>query len=178
MTDYSVSHTGQHLIVSAPGSSLFSWFLVISIPLIALILLFMLRSQDKKAMELNAQYPNGIKIDIAKRRTLFYSIAGPSLVALAAIFWAVGYTSASLVMDKPTNTAIMHVKMTAFVPSQEQTIPLSSVTGAVLDYKPNARRIRLTTNSGEDLAFPMWTSRGGQKEAVDAINAFVSASHH
>ena len=63
--------------------------------------------------------------------------------------------------------------MTAFLPARSQTVSLGNVDHATLDAKPNSRRIRLEMNHGSDVAFPIWSSRGGQDEAVRAINAFL-----
>ena len=57
----------------------------------------------------------------------------------------------------------------------QHTVPLNSITDATLDEKPNARRIRLEVTQGQDLAFPIWSDRRGQQEAVDAIKQFVQS---
>jgi hypothetical protein len=84
------------------------------------------------------------------------------------------YTSGSDDLDQTSGVATMSAKMTMFLPSQTQTTPLSSLTGAVLDFKQNARRIRLTASNGNDMSYPTWCDRRGQQEAVQAINRFLA----
>ena len=91
----------------------------------------------------------------------------------ALFFWAVGYTSGSIELNRSTNTATITGRMTAFLPAQHRTVSLQSVAEATLDQKPNSRRIRLEVDQGQDLAFPIWSDRPGQQEAVDAINQFL-----
>ena len=83
------------------------------------------------------------------------------------------YTSGSIDLDRSTNQATMTGRMTAFLPAQKHSVDLSSINNAVLDEKPNSRRIRLVVSRGRDLAFPIWSSRAGQDEAVEAINEFL-----
>ena len=49
--------------------------------------------------------------------------------------------------------------------------PQPTIT-AILDQKPNYRRMRLKVFQGDDLAFPVWSDRAGQQEAV---NQFLQA---
>ena len=94
-------------------------------------------------------------------------------VGAAIFFYAIGYTSGSITLDRSTNTATMTGKVTAFLPAQHRTVALDSIADATLDEKPNSRRIRLEVTHGQDLAFPVWSDRAGQQEAVDAINRFL-----
>lgn len=97
----------------------------------------------------------------------FFSIGVWSLLA---------YSSGSIELDRRTNLATVRAKMTAFLPAETASMPLSAVDEATLESQPNARRIRLVGNGGEDLAYALWTSRAGQAEAVRAINRFLACS--
>ena len=88
----------------------------------------------------------------------------------------IAYSSGSTELDRRSNLATMRAKFTAFLPAGTGSIPLSSVDQATLEAIPNARRIRLIANNGKDLAFPLWTSRAGQAEAVGAINRFLACA--
>ena len=115
--------------------------------------------------------------DIAPKIRLSYYIGAAVTFGAPLLFYCIGYTSGSLDLDKSTNKVSLTAKMTAFLPAQTRTIGLDSVQSAVLDYKPNSRRIRLNVSNGQDLAYPIWSDRPGQQEAVDAINLFLQGSH-
>jgi hypothetical protein len=100
-------------------------------------------------------------------------IATAVTFGVLAVFWLIAYSGGSIELDRHANRATMRAKFTAFLPAETGSVPLSAVGQAMLDAKPNAKRIRLVTNNGEDLSFPLWTDRAGQAEAVRAINRFL-----
>lgn len=151
----------QHdrLVVSAPPTSLFASWLGLGIYVFVLICLLLVLRYIKHLM---GQIDN-----------LIYVVFGLVLILGPLLFLAIGYNSGSIVLDRATNRAIVRSRMVLFLPAQTKSIDLSSVTDAILDGKPNARRIRLEAADGSDLGYPIWTDRPGQKEAVIAINRFL-----
>ncbi len=105
----------------------------------------------------------------------FWLIGIGGMLACLLLFWAVSYSSGSIVLDRSSNSAVVQARMTFFLPAQTQSTRLDNIERAVLEYKPNARRIRLIANHGSDLAYPLWSGRPGQQEAVNAINSFLGA---
>lgn len=174
---YSAVEQGSgHLIVAAPGTSLFGAGWVVGFLAGSLLLAFLIAgSVRRNSIKLAAKYPQLSIPSPAKNIRLIYRITPAAGIVAALFFYAVGYTSGSITLDRSTNTAALTARMTAFLPAQHRTVALQSVTGATLDEKPNSRRIRLEVSGGHDLAFPIWTDRPGQEEAVDAINRFLQS---
>lgn len=173
-TAYQVMQQHDRLTVTVPPSSLFASWIGLAIFLVLPIsFLLVLHSAKRSEENLRAKYPGHDSRNFDKRLRAGY-IAFVTIAICAPLFFlAVGYTQGSIVLDRATNRAIVRSKMTAFLPSRLQSVDLNSVTGATLDYKPNSRRIRLKVANGSDLAYPVWSDRAGQDEAVDAINHFL-----
>lgn len=174
---YHVVQQHERLVVTAPPSSLFASRLGLGIFLLLWISLFWGMSAAKRSMEkLHRKYPQTFDAKNAEKRLrLGYAISTVIGIGTPLLFLAVGYTSGSITLDRNSNRATVTAKMTAFLPSQEHSIDLASVTGAILDEKPNARRIRLEASRGPDLTYPIWSDRRGQEEAVEAMNSFLKA---
>ena len=168
-----------HLLVSAPGTSLFGIWWLIGIPCFSVITAALIQGTLQRNYAKSVrQYPQlTIKPPTQDIRSMYglFTVVG---IGAALFFWAVGYTSGSLDLNRSTNTATMTGRMTAFLPAQKRTVPLNLVTDATLDKKPNSRRIRLEVTHGQDLAFPIWSDRPGQAQAVDAINQFLGVNGH
>lgn len=171
-----VQDSPRHLVVSSPGSSMFgAWFLLICLIFFPAIFGLIGRTMKKQDSKLRMQYPNSGIAPVSRKVYLVYLIGSAIAIGAPMFFWAIGYTSGSIDLDALTNKATVRAKMMAFVPAQTRTIDLSLVDRATLDYKPNSRRIRLTTLDGSDLAYPIWSDKPGQQEAVVAINHFLEA---
>ncbi|MGO4212665.1 hypothetical protein AB4043_17800, partial [Terriglobus sp. YAF25] len=97
-------------------------------------------------------------------------------VLALALFWAASYTSGSIALDRSAGTVAMQWRMSLFLPVRTNTGELKDLEEAVLDTKPNSGRIRLVARTGRDLAYPIWSHRSGQDEAVRTINQFLNAS--
>jgi hypothetical protein len=176
-SNYSTVGQGSgHLLVSAPGTSLFGPLWIIGIPIFMLLVAFLVAGSLRRNYVKNvAKYPQLTIKSVEPNIRFCYRLFSVIGVGGAIFFWALGYSSGSIELDRSTNTATINGKMTAFLPAQHRTVPLQSVTNATLDYKPNSRRIRLEVSHGQDLAFPIWSDRDGQDKAVDAINQFLQA---
>jgi hypothetical protein len=171
---YRVVQQPDRLVVTVPPSSLFASWVGLAIFLILPIsFYFVLRSVKNSEQRLSAQYPSRDSSDFGRR----YHIARTSFVMISIgaplLFLTVGYSSGSIVLDRTANQASVTSKMILFLPSTTHSVDLNSVTSATLDEKPNSRRIRLEVSRGRDLAYPMWSDRAGQEEAVNAINRFL-----
>jgi len=166
-----VEQGSQRLVIVAPGSSLLSgWMaLVLAAPLLAM-LYFTSRSIAKVYAD---QRPPEQVSSLVLRYRLFGLLL---IVGALMAFWAISYTSGSIQLSRATNLATIQSKMTLFLPAREISAPIDSIQSATLDSKPNSRRIRLLLRSGSDLAYPMWTDRAGQEDAVRAINRFLKDS--
>ncbi len=172
---YTTTHSVPgHLTVSAPGSSLFGlWWVIFCLVLTPLLYLAVARSVRRTDAENRIKYP---QLDLASSTASLAKLRNISAVLTLCVpvfFYCIGYTSGSIDLDRSTNQATMTGRMTAFLPAQKHSVDLSSINNAVLDEKPNSRRIRLVVSRGRDLAFPIWSSRAGQDEAVEAINEFL-----
>jgi hypothetical protein len=166
----------DHLRIQGPGSFLGGYWLIGFMLAVFLIVTWRigitLRKEDAKARVL---YPELTIPDITPTVRKAHLIGVISAIGLPLVWMFLSYSSGSIDLDRSTHTATMTAKMTAFLPAQKGSMALSQIAGAVLDYKPNARRIRLTTLSGgDDLAYPLWSDRKGQQEAVNAINRFLA----
>jgi hypothetical protein len=160
--------SASRLVISVPGASLLAGWLGCTLGVILLLTVY-LTSRTVARVTAVEKSP-----EQAAQFVLRYRIAGVAITAGALLFfWAVSYSSGSITMDRATNQAVVQAKMTAFLPAQTLRAPLADVQSATLDTKPNSRRIRLLTNSGSDVGYPMWSSRTGQDEAVSAINHFL-----
>lgn len=174
-SNYSTAEqTPGNLVVTARGSSLFGPGWLIGIPLGALLIAFLVAGSVRRLYASNAvRYPSATVESPDAKVRFFYRLFPAIGIGAAALFYGIGYTSGSITLNRSTNTATMTGKMTAFLPAQHRTVALDSITDATLDQKPNSRRIRLEGTHGQDLAFPIWSDRAGQQEAVDAINRFL-----
>ena len=171
--DFQVAHPAQgRLMVVAPSTSLVSMWLVI-ILVVLFFVIFYTTSRTVRRVLTASKTPAEVSSAVLRYRLLGVAI----LAGFLGLFWLVSYNSGSIVLDRTTNTATLRVKMTFLLPARSQTTRLDNVERAILDYKPNARRIRLLAHHGHDLAYPIWTSRPGQLEAVDAINTFLGDGH-
>jgi hypothetical protein len=160
--------TPDRLLITMPGSALgwpslhlfiFSVFLVVTYA----------SSRTVRRVERPLIAPEKLNAYVWRYRAMMMGIGFLSI----GVWSLIGYSSGSIELDRRANLATMRAKMTAFLPAETGSVPLSAVDEATLEAIPNARRIRLISNSGEDLAFPMWTGRAGQAEAVRAINQFL-----
>jgi len=169
MTAYRVTQaTPNHLLITLPGASLAPlWFLL----LLLAILLFTTygTSRTVKRVLQSQKTPAELQAYISRFRMVGTTISFGSI----GLFWLISYSSGSIDLDRSANRATMRAKMTAFLPAQTLSIPLAAVDHAIVDYKPNAARIRLVTQSNDDLGYPMWSDRRGQEEAANAINHFL-----
>ena len=173
---YRVVQQPDRLTIAVPPSSLFaSWIGLIIFLILPISFYLVLRTARHSEERLRAQYPSHDSNDFDRRYRLTRSGFWVISICAPLFFLAVGYSSGSIVLDRSTNRAIVTSKMTAFLPSQLRSVDLSSVTDAILDEKPNSRRIRLEVSHGQDLTYPMWSDRAGQEEAVNAINRFLAA---
>ncbi len=163
-----VERAPDHVVISVPGSSLLSGWLLAGLLLIFLAVAFLSTRSIKRFYA-----DEKSEADIARIVRRNYLFAAGIPVGFCIFFWAVSYTSGSIRLNRATNQAAMESKMTAFLPSRTRTVPLSQVQEAILDEKPNSRRIRLLVEHGSDLAYPMWTGRDGQDAAVTVINDFL-----
>jgi hypothetical protein len=164
-----IQQTGDRLVIAAPGSSLAGgWMgLVIAGPL---LLILYLTSRTVARVYTAEKTPQEVAALVLR-----YRLFGLALVFVAmGFFWAVSYNSGSIELDRTNNLATMHSKMTAILPERSTSMPLTSVREAMLDAKPNARRIRLLAREGSDLAYPIWSDRSGQDAAVAVINDFLA----
>jgi len=163
--------TPGHLLITAPGSALgWPWLYIFFFVLFVIITCTTSRSVRRAERPLIAPE----KLDAYVRRYRVIMMGG-SFFGLVA-FWLVAYSSGSIELDRRDNLATMRAKFTAFLPAETGSMPLSAVDQAILDHQPNARRIRLISKSGADLAFPLWTGRAGQAGAVRAINRFLACA--
>lgn len=94
------------------------------------------------------------------------------VLGLLSLFF---YNSGSIDLDRRTNLATMRAKMTAFLPAQTGSVPLSEVSEATLDFSRGTQRIRLITNDA-DLGYPLWSDRRGQEQAVRVINQWLACA--
>ena len=163
-----LENTGSKLVVVMPASSLLSAWLFILLAVITLVSVLGARHSIHK---LNAKYAGSVSLGAEQRTTWLIPVC---MGGLCFFFWAVSYTSGSLVFDRLSGKVAVSAKMTVFLPARTITGSLDNVDRATLDAKPNSRRIRLAMLHGSDLAYPIWTDRGGQEEAVQAINAFLT----
>jgi hypothetical protein len=164
-----------HLFVHAPASILLGCWGVGFFVLLSLVVWWRagvtLRKQEAG---FRVRYPELPPRDIDTTVRKMHRMA-TLISAGAVVAWVVlSYTSGSIDLDQTSGVATMSAKMTMFLPPQTQTAPLSSLTGAVLDFKPNEGRIRLTASNGNDMSYPTWSDRSGQQEAVQAINRFLA----
>jgi hypothetical protein len=128
----------------------------------------------KQEAGFRVRYPELPPRDVDTSVRKMHRMAALITAGAVAAWIMLSYTRGSIDLNQNSGIATMSAKMTMFLPSQTQTAPLSSLTGAVLDYRPNARRIRLTASNGNDMSYPTWSDRTGQKEAVQAINHFLA----
>lgn len=163
-----IHESPNRITVLAPGTSLLSPWLVLAIILFFALIFF---SADHSARRVLAVSKTSAELSsyMLRFRLIGLGIAAGSL----ALFWVISYSSGAIVLDRDSHTAVVRAKMTAFLPAQSSSIALEDIASATLDYKPNARRIRLVADHGNDLAYPIWSDRRGQQEAVRAINAFL-----
>jgi hypothetical protein len=171
-----LQNTQEHLIIHASGSILLGFWGIGFFVLLSFVVWWRagvtLRKQEAG---FRIQYPELPPRDVDTTIRKMHRMAALISVVAIVAWILLSYTSGSIDLDQHTGVATMSAKMTLFLPAQTQTAPLSSLRGAVLDYKPNARRIRLTSSNGDDLSYPTWSDRSGQKEAVDAINRFLTS---
>jgi hypothetical protein len=163
--------TADHVLIIMPGSSLgWPWFHVFFFVLFVLVTYTTSRTVRRVERPLIA--PEKLDAYVWRYRAMMMGICFFGM----GVWWLIASSSGSIELDRRANIATMRVKMTAFLPTSTGSIPLSAVDEATLESQPNARRIRLISNDGEDLAFPLWTDRGGQAEAVGAINKFLACA--
>lgn len=160
--------TPDHLLITVPGSSLFSSWVPVMLLAIVLFTVYG-TSRTVRRMYRQEKSPEELRAYVWRYRIIR---AAGSFAGLG-VFWLLGYSSSSIELDRHSNLATMRAKFTAFLPAETGRVPLSEVAEATLDEKPNARRIRLVTNDGAGLGYPLWTDREGQEEAVSAINLFL-----
>jgi len=158
----------NRLVISVPGASLLSTWLATTLGIILLLTIYLTSRTVARVIALEKS-PQETAAYVLRYRLFGVLISAGALL----LFWAVSYSSGSITLDRGKNQAVMQSKMTLFLPVQEHSISLSSVQSATLDSKPNSRRIRLVVSHGNDLGYPMWSSRPGQDEAVDAMNRFL-----
>jgi hypothetical protein len=163
--------TPHHLLVTVPGSSLGSSWLSLVLLVIFLVMTYA-TSRTVWRLYQQEKSPEALRAYVWRYRVLGMGIGCAGL----GVFWLVGYSSGSIELDRRSNLATMRAKFTAFLPAETGSVPLSDVDKATLDAKPNARRIRLVTNDGAGLGYPLWSDRQGQAEAVRAINRFLACS--
>jgi hypothetical protein len=160
--------TPDRITISAPGTSLLSPWLALFIIAFCLLILY---SASHAARRVLASEKTPAELSSYMLR--FWLVGSGIMVGSLGLFWLISSNSGSIVLDRGTNIATVHAKMSALLPAQSRTVPLDTVQRAILDFKPNSRRIRLLVDHGSDLAYPVWTDRPGQQEAVAAINEFL-----
>ncbi len=160
--------TSNHLTVSAPGAFLLSPLLALAIVAFFTLILYS-ASRSARRVLVSSKTPAELSSYLMRFRLIGSGIGLASL----GLFWLISYNSGSIVLDRAENVATMRTRITAFLPARQRSVLLDTVERAILDYKPNARRIRLVVSRGGDLAYPIWSDRPGQQEAVAAINAFL-----
>ena len=164
--------SATHLVITAPGSSmLMSWLGMFLTVLLVVVVLT--TSRTVRRVLATDRSPEQVSTYVRNYRII--GLAGTAGILL--LFTGLFYSSGSIVLDRGTGIASMSAKMTAFLPTQSVSMPLGDVERASLDAKPNARRIRLFARSGHDIGFPLWSSRPGQQDAVDAINSFLQVKN-
>lgn len=163
-----VEESAIRLVIAVPGASLMPAWLATALGAMLLLVVYLTSRTAARvtALEKSAE-------ETAAFVTRYRLIGVLISVAALLLFWAVSYSSGSITLDRSANRAVMQSKMTLFLPAQTQQIALSSVRSARIDAKPNSRRILLITDDGNDLGYPMWSSRDGQNQAVNAINRFL-----
>ena len=160
--------SASRLRIVAPGWSFMQSWIGLVILLLPLVIIYT-TSRTVRRVYAMERSPAEVAAGLAR-----YRLAGLALLAVAVgLLWMLSYTRGEIDFDRGTNVVTMRSKMTVFLPERVQTAPLSSVEEAWLDTKPNARRIRLLRHHGPDLAYPVWSDRPGQQQAVEAINAFT-----
>jgi hypothetical protein len=164
-----VSQSPAHLVISVPGASLLSGWIALAL-IVFLGLMIYTTSRSVRTVYSGIRSPEEVASLVMRYRLIGCAIA----VGALGLFWLCAYSSGSIDLDRSANRAVMSSRMTAFLPAQTHSVPLDAVEQAILDTKPNASRIRLLVTHGNDLAYPMWSDRGGQQEAVDAINRFLA----
>jgi hypothetical protein len=163
--------TPDHLLITVPPSSLLPpWLAAVSFAIFVVITYTTSRSVWRVLRPLKS--PEELHTYVWRYRATGMGICFFSL----GTFWLLSSTSGSIELDRRTNLATMRAKFTAFLPAETSSVPLSAVDEATLDGQPNARRIRLVTNDGNDLGYPLWSDRPGQTEAVQAINRFLACA--
>jgi len=171
---YRVIQQHDRLIVAVPPSSLFASWVGFGVFLILWLSIFFTLHSVKRMNEKFRRNPLTYRLqDSGKSLRLGYTIGTIVAIGAPLLFLALGYTSGSIVLDRSANRASMTSKMILFLPSTTRSVDLNSVTDARLDQKPNSRRIRLEVAHGRDLAYPMWSDRAGQEDAVNAMNQFL-----
>jgi hypothetical protein len=171
---YRVIQQHDRLTVAVPPASLFASWVGIGVFLILWLSIFFTLHSVKRMNEKFRRNPLTYRSqDGGKSLRLGYTIGAIVSIGAPLLFLALGYTSGSIVLDRTANRASMTSKMVLFLPSITRSVDLNAVTDARLDQKPNSRRIRLEVSHGRDLAYPMWSDRAGQEEAVNAMNQFL-----
>jgi hypothetical protein len=163
-----VTQTADQLVITMPGSSLLIGWMAFAIAA-PVLLIFYLTSRTVARVTALEHTPAEVTQTVLRYRLFGLGVTAAALL----IFWAVSYSSGSIQLDRTSGQAMMKSRMTVFLPAQTQSRPLPQVSEAVLDQKPNSRRVRLLVHDGADLAFPVWTGRTGQDAAVQTINAFL-----
>ena len=160
--------TPARITISAPSASLLSPWLVLFMSAFFLLILYSASRSMHRTLT-SSKSP----AELSAYMLRFWVIGSGILLGALGLFWLISSNSGSIVLDRGANMATVRAKMSALLPAQSRTVPLDIVQSATLDFRPNARRIRLLVDHGSDLAYPIWTSRPGQEEAVAAINAFL-----
>ncbi len=166
-----VERSGTRLVIAAPGQSLLSGWLAIVIGIL-LAAMFYFTGRSMARVFSAEKAPAEVATLVFRYRAFGLGIT----VMALALFWAASYSSGSIAFDRTAGTVAMQWRMSLFLPARTNTAELKDLEEAVLDSKPNSGRIRLVARTGRDLAYPIWSDRGGQDEAVRTINQFLNAS--
>lgn len=161
--------TPDHLLITVPGIALGWPWLYVFFLILAVFITYTTSRSVRRVQRPLANSPEELNAYVRR-----YRVISTGIWVFVAIIWSLlAYSSGAIELDRRNNLATMRAKMTAFLPAQTGSIPLSAVDQATLEAIPNARRIRLIANNGHDLSYPFWTDRAGQAEAVRAINKFL-----
>ena len=161
--------TPDHLVITSTGN--FGPPLLYIGLFVAYTLLTFFSGRSVRRVFQQEKSPAELRAYVWRFRLMLMSLCVGSLGLFSLIF----YNGGSIDLDRRADLATMRAKMTAFLPAQTGSVPLSEVTEATLDFKPNSRRIRLITDDA-DLGYPIWSDRRGQEEAVRVINRWLACA--